>query len=196
MSGSYDATVNQRMSNRGPAAAAENRAALLEAARRLLAERGYGVPLSAIAKAAGVSQGVLYRHFPNRVDLALAAFEENFEDLARLAAEDRDDAFTRLFYRLAQLTVEALGFIELVVGARDALVGYDGERRLEQLVADPLARAKRAGLVSNDVTPADVELGVQMVYGAAVTATTEAARRDSVARVRAILDRHWAAVPR
>lgn len=192
LSGSYDAIVNQRMGNRGPAAAAENRSALLEAARRLLAERGYGVPLSAIAKSAGVSQGVLYRHFSNRVDLALAAFEENFEELERLAAEDRDDAFLRLFARLAELTVEALGFIELVVGTREALAGYDGEHRLEQLAARPLARAQEAGLLSDGVTPADVELGVQMIYGAAVTATTEEARRDSVARVREILDRHWA----
>lgn len=39
--------------NRGPAAAAKNRAAILDAARRLFGADGYHIPFSAIARAAG-----------------------------------------------------------------------------------------------------------------------------------------------
>jgi len=35
---------------------------------------------------AGVGQGSLYRHFPDRMSLALAAFEDNVTELAHLAA--------------------------------------------------------------------------------------------------------------
>lgn len=56
--------------NRGPAAAAENRAAIIKAAGEVFAEQGLGAPLNSIAKRAGVGQGSLYRHFPTRASLA------------------------------------------------------------------------------------------------------------------------------
>ncbi|MGA4668316.1 TetR family transcriptional regulator [Propionibacteriaceae bacterium Y1923] len=188
--------MTNRASNRGPAAAAANRAALLVAARDLLAERGYQVPLSAIAKQAGVSQGVMYRHFPSRIDLALAVFEQNFGELEQLADDQDPEAFTRLVDRVLALTVDSLGFIEMVVGSRADLDSLDGERRLTDLVARPLVRAQHAGLVGASVTPFDVELGLQMVYGAAVMARDEQQRRDRVALVRQILAEHWHEQPR
>lgn len=68
-----------------------NRLALIEAGRALFAERGYDVPLSAVAKAAGVGQGVLYRHFPTRASLAFAVFAQNVDELERLAARHAGD---------------------------------------------------------------------------------------------------------
>ncbi len=72
--------------NRGPAAAAGNRQAILRSARRLFAEQGFLVPLTAIAREAGVGQGVLYRHFPTRMALALAVFDENLTRVEQVAA--------------------------------------------------------------------------------------------------------------
>src|SRR5690625_566543 len=146
MSGLYDVTMgpSTRAGNRGPAAAAENRLSLLRAARELFAERGYAVPLSAIARAAGVGQAVLYRHFPRRVDLAFAVFEENFTELEALAADQGPDAFERFFARLVDLMIESRGFVELVGGAR-ADYG-DGAGRVATLVAGPLGRAERPGV--------------------------------------------------
>ena len=40
-----------------------------------------------VAKKAGVGQGSLYRHFPDRVSLALAVFEDNVAELEVMAAE-------------------------------------------------------------------------------------------------------------
>lgn len=185
------AIVTSRSSNRGPAAAAGNRQALLREARRLLSEHGFDVPLSTIAKAAGVSQGVLYRHFPHRVDLAFAVFEENFTVLETLAADTGPDAFDQLFDRLVELTVESLGFIELVLGAKGAREHYDGPGRLEDLVSTVLPRARDAGRIAADVTAADVELGLRMIYGVAVTATGGVVRHEAVLRVREVLSTHW-----
>ncbi|NLE99323.1 MAG: TetR/AcrR family transcriptional regulator [Propionibacterium sp.] len=183
--------MSSRTSNRGPAAAAGNRRALLAAAKQLFAERGYAVPLNAIAKTAGVGQGVLYRHFPRRIDLAFAVFEENFAELEELATEPRPDALERFFSRLVELTLESLGFVELVVGARGAMDEYDGDRRFRRLAEAALTRAQEAELVRADLTPDDVTLGLQMIYGVAVTARDDA-RRASVLRVQAILATLWA----
>ena len=178
-----------RGSNRGPAAAAENRHALLRAARELFAEKGYNVPLSAIARAAGVGQAVLYRHFPRRLDLAFAVFEENFTELEVLAADQGPDAFERFFARLVDLMIESLGFVELVVGAR---ADYeDGAGRLAALVTGPLARAQRAGVVAGEVTIADVDLALRMVYGVAVTALDDEQRARDVRAVHAELLTRW-----
>jgi AcrR family transcriptional regulator len=67
-------------------AAARNRLAIIEAAHELLA-RNPLVPLSEIAKVAGVGAGTLYRHFPSREDLILAAYQHDIERLTTTADE-------------------------------------------------------------------------------------------------------------
>ncbi|MEV6041596.1 helix-turn-helix domain-containing protein [Nonomuraea sp. NPDC052116] len=37
---------------------------------------GYDAPLSLVARTAGVGQGGLYRHFPDRLGLVLAVFND------------------------------------------------------------------------------------------------------------------------
>lgn len=180
-----------RASNRGPAAAAENRQALLSAAGRLFAERGFSVPLSVIAKEAGVGQGVLYRHFPQRLDLARAVFATNFVELEALAASESPDAFERLFARVVELMLESLGFVEMAIGMRGTRPDDLGEQRLRRLVGPSLARARAAGAIAENVTGDDVELGIQMIYGAAITSTSANARRDAVRRAKAIVVAAW-----
>ena len=184
-------TLAGRGGNRGPAAAADNRRALLGAARTLFADKGYNVPLSAVARAAGVGQGVLYRHFPTRLDLAFAVFEENFAELEALAARTEADAFERLVDRLVELMVESVGFVELVVGARGVVEDYDGGRRLADLLTGPLARAEEAGRIAPHVGVDDVELALRMVYGVATTAQDEDHRRADVARAQALATARW-----
>ena len=75
------------------------REALLEAARRLIAERGpAGFTLSDAAKIAGVSPAAPYRHFKDRQALLRAVAEEGFAALgARLAAAGRgEEGFLRM----------------------------------------------------------------------------------------------------
>lgn len=179
--------------NRGPAAAADNRRALLRAARGLFADKGYNVPLSVIAREAGVGQGVLYRHFPRRLDLAFAVFEENFAELEALGAQPGPDVFERFFERLVDLMVESVGFVEMVVGARGVVEEYDGDERLAQLLTVPLTRSQEAGRVAPHLTADDVGLALRMIYGVAATARGDAGRRADVERVRDLVLSRWRA---
>lgn len=174
-------------SNRGPAAAPENRRAILLAARKLFAERGYHVPLSAIAREAGVGQGVLYRHFPTRLDLAHAVFEVNFAELERMAGDDDPLAFARFWNRLVDLTIAEAAFVEMVVDARRTQEDYDGGQRLRRMMEPLLDRAHRAGNVPATLSIDDIILVQRMVYGVVVTATDDAEARASVARVVALV---------
>lgn len=64
------------------------RAALIEAARSLFAERGYaGVGTEEIVRAAGVTRGALYHHFDGKLELFAAVYEKIEAELAeRIAA--------------------------------------------------------------------------------------------------------------
>ena len=62
--------------------APERRRALIEVAMRLFAARGYrAVPTAEIAREAGVSEPILYRHFDSKRDLYLACLEESQRQL-------------------------------------------------------------------------------------------------------------------
>lgn len=64
--------------------AARNRALLLEAARRLIAERGPdAVTMDDIAAAAGVGKGTLFRRFGSRAALMVVLLDEDEQDLQR-----------------------------------------------------------------------------------------------------------------
>jgi AcrR family transcriptional regulator len=179
----------KRTLNRGPAAAAGNRRALLNAARRLFAERGYRVPLSAIAREAGVGQGSLYRHFPSRIDLAFAIFEDNFAELERIAADDTGPgALARIWRRLIELTLESTAFVELVVEARRDLHDTTLSARLRDILRDPLASAQSAGVVDEALAVEDLALAQRMAYGVIVTETDPAAARAAVLRALALID--------
>ncbi len=65
--------------------AAQNRTRILEAARAAVAESN-DVPLNEIAKRAGVGQGTLYRHFPNREALLAEVYRRDVEELVVAAS--------------------------------------------------------------------------------------------------------------
>src|ERR1700761_2701045 len=68
---------------------AATRDALVAAARRLVAERGFAeVPADAIVAAAGVTRGALYHQFADKTALFDAVLEAGEADIARRLAED------------------------------------------------------------------------------------------------------------
>lgn len=176
--------------NRGPAAAAGNRAALLASARRLFAAQGYAVPLSAVAKDAGVGQGTLYRHFPTREALAAGVVEDTMARLvARAATTSGPGAFGTLWQQVVETLVDSVGFLDVVLGPRGELHGRLPAAELADLLAGPLEQARAAGLVDADLTLADVMLTLAMVHGAAHRVDGAAGRRDAAYRALALVGR-------
>src|SRR5690242_139735 len=85
--------------------AQERRDKLLAAAQREFAAHGVDASLEKIARDAGVAIGTLYRHFPTRLDLLMAAFQprlQEFLDGANKALE-MNDPWEGLVYYLEHL---------------------------------------------------------------------------------------------
>ncbi|WP_207939138.1 TetR/AcrR family transcriptional regulator [Actinomadura darangshiensis] len=64
--------------------AQRNRERILQAARELVHEPGE-LKLHTVAKACGIGQGTLYRHFPTREDLLAEVYRREVEDLVAAA---------------------------------------------------------------------------------------------------------------
>jgi len=67
--------------------AQRNRDKLLTAATGAFAEEGEGVALEVVAARAGVGIGTLYRHFPSRDALVVAAYQHEVDSLCAAAAD-------------------------------------------------------------------------------------------------------------
>jgi AcrR family transcriptional regulator len=149
--------------NPGPAAAARNRTALLAAAHALFAEEGTGAPLSAIARRAGVGQGSLYRHFPDRLTLVAAVVEENVAELE--AASGRGMAMPDLLALTTRHAVESVGVVDLLVADRPGRM-LELRDRVAAALGAHLDDALETGAVPAGTTVADLMLGVELVAGA------------------------------
>ncbi|MGF0115917.1 TetR family transcriptional regulator [Promicromonospora sp. Marseille-Q5078] len=150
--------------NPGPAAAARNRAALLEAAHAVFAESGTAAPLSSVARRAGVGQGSLYRHFPDRLSLVAAVVEENVDALEAAAADD-GTTLAELLGATTRHAVESVAVVDLLVVDRPGRM-LELRERVEAALAAHLGDALDAGDVPPGTTVADVMLGVELVAGA------------------------------
>lgn len=92
--------------------AAERREVLIEAAFQVFAERGFhGTPTTAVAQAAGISQAYLFRLFPTKEDLFVAAVERCYE---RLAETMRDGAESARAAGIELLDGMALAYLQLM----------------------------------------------------------------------------------
>lgn len=85
--------------------AQRNRERILQAARDLVREPGE-LKLNAVAKACGIGQGTLYRHFPTREDLLAEVHRREVEELVAAAprlleAHEPLDALAAWFDRVA-----------------------------------------------------------------------------------------------
>jgi AcrR family transcriptional regulator len=168
--------------------ARDNRAAILDAARELLADSA-DLVMSQVAKRAGVGQGTLYRHFPNRGALAaelLDTYIVGFEELA--AAEENDpDAFFVLLRSLFDGVVEIYGLAVLARHEAEADSHLKRNRaRIAELLKRPLAEAQAAGKVRADLTVGDVLLIFAMARGAMEGLPDRDARSTVAQRVMAL----------
>lgn len=167
-----------RRANRGPSAAAGNRAALIAAAREVFATNGFDAPLSLIARTAGVGQGVLYRHYPTRAALALAVFEENLTEVETLAADPGTTVADVLAVIVDQVTASA-AFIAMLDPTSDDPRVLEPACRLLTLLDTKLADPAQRGGIRAGLGATDLVLAVAML--AAVLARTDVASRQTTA---------------
>lgn len=127
-----------------------NRDRLLAAARAVLRERGADAPLEAIARAAGVGIGTLYRHFPDRPALVEALAEEQVEHLLAivegLEGQPGWDALVSFVEQVAELQEANLALRDALLQAGPSARLDGARRRLRGLVRDLLGRARADGL--------------------------------------------------
>ena len=173
-----------RRPNRGPAAGPENRRALIAAAREVYAEGGLSAPFSVVAKRAGVGQGSLYRHFPDRTALAVAVFEENVIDLEQYT-DPEDRTIEDLLDRVVSQAVVSTAFIDLITAdIHDPRVKPLGER-FYAVVARLVARDHAHGLLGDHITTEDVTMATGMLATELSRASLDE-RPAAAARARAL----------
>lgn len=142
--------------------ARESRDKLIAAAQREFAARGVDASLEKIARDAGVSIGTLYRHFPVRLDLLMAALRpqlEEYLDGARQAMELDDpwEAFVAYLEHLFGMQVGDRGFSDFLSRRfTDSDVTERLHDELCQQIEDVLIRAQKAGTARSDITQADI----------------------------------------
>ncbi len=82
-----DAGAAVRVARKPRADSLRNRERVLAAARTVFAAGGPAASLEAVARAAGVGIGTLYRHFPTRETLFEAVYRREVEQLVELAEQ-------------------------------------------------------------------------------------------------------------
>ncbi|MEH3067024.1 MAG: TetR/AcrR family transcriptional regulator [Aeromicrobium erythreum] len=163
--------------------AERNRAAILEAARRLLAANGLGVSLDDVAAEAGVGSATLYRRFASREELASAVLEQQMSgyadrteaDLAR-SQHDPWGALESHTHHVAEQQVTDRAFAEVVaspsLGSETLRAHLDRTHRASRAI---VRNAVAAGAVRPDLHPSDLLMLVQSVNGLIATDADTAA---------------------
>ncbi|MEA9984888.1 MULTISPECIES: TetR/AcrR family transcriptional regulator [Subtercola] len=142
--------------------ARESHDRLISAAQREFTARGVNASLERIARDAEVSIGTLYRHFPTRLDLLMAALRPQLGQFLEGAtsAMEIDDPWNGFVYYLENLfRVQAgdRGFNDFL--SRRFPGNAETERIHDlmcQQIDDVLTRAQDAGAARPDITLADI----------------------------------------
>lgn len=170
--------------------AIRNRAALLDAAAVLFAERGFNVPMSEIAAAAGVGRTTLLRNFPTRMDLASALFEQSMSSMRELAARQTGQPtdFAQLFDLKLSLYIRNAGLAVAVQRERGESDSFQAERReVAGLFLTAAQPAIRAGRMRRDVTQATFLVLQQAMAGAITPGTTHEDRAERARLFRSLI---------
>jgi AcrR family transcriptional regulator len=159
--------------------AEERRAALLETASRLFSEGSYrGTTTAEIARAAGVTEPVLYRHFDSKRALYLACMDAAWEGVQELwadalAAEPDPGLWIATMGRAFRESEEASPVIShlwvqaIAEGSEDPEIGAYMKKHMREVheyAANVVRRAQEAGGMPKDRDP-DAEAWIFIALG-------------------------------
>jgi AcrR family transcriptional regulator len=168
------------------------RAALIAAARRLFAERGYsGVGTEELVRASSVTRGALYHHFDGKADLFGAVFEEVERELAeRFATEalSKRDPWEGLLAALEMFLDVSVEPEVQRIALLDApsVLGWEAWREVEARYGLGLIKLALENLIDAGVVdPQPVDPLAHAILGTLAEAGLYVARADDVDAARA-----------
>jgi AcrR family transcriptional regulator len=153
--------------------AVRNRQRILEAAEEIFTREGIAVPVDAVAEAAGVGVGTLYRHFPTKEALFEAIVLTKIGSLIEVARSGDEEGPEEAFFGfLAKMTEQVSLKKDLFDALAAAGVDFkvrcaDSVDELEARMEHLRQRAVEAGVVRGDVTTSQI---VGLVIGACLGA--------------------------
>ena len=150
-----------------------NRIRLLDAAREVLAERGFDADVTEIASRAGVGAGTVYRHFASKDALILAVAEEMVEKTNRdtyevaLSAKDAPEG-VRMIMQVGFQRVKEYGQLAISMVAGVNPPQFDGVVNREQLASVYRSLVRRG--IQEGFFRVDVDVDYAVAVWFAITA--------------------------
>jgi AcrR family transcriptional regulator len=143
-----------------------NRERIVAAGREALSESNGAIDdlkLHLVAKAAGVGQGTLYRHFPTREHLLAQVYRQEIGELVDavpplLAEHPPLDALTRWLDRLVEYARVKRGVMAAIEASAWQELYSDQHQRLDDALGKLLDRGRASGEVRTDVDVTDMLL--------------------------------------
>ncbi|PPT47898.1 TetR/AcrR family transcriptional regulator [Xanthomonas arboricola] len=152
---------------------AGNRERILQAARALIAEGGYrNAPVTAVAAAAGVSTGQIYRHFPSKAELfveVLNAAVQREMTILRAITTTQASAAERLRNAIATFVRRALAGPALAYAfiAEPVESEVDAERiRGRRLFGEVFRQLLAEGVAAGEFPPQSLDAAAACIVGA------------------------------
>ncbi|ALJ18429.1 TetR/AcrR family transcriptional regulator [Microbacterium sp. No. 7] len=146
---------------------------LVNAAREAIGQNGTDIAMDDIARRAGVGSGTLYRHFPTRHALLVAAYSGVAEEYAevgrRLLAEYRDGRALRAWLSFLASSIaecRGLAIAALTTGTESTTPTCAFHEELQKTAAFLLADAREHGKARPDITAADLLTLANAIAGA------------------------------
>ncbi len=157
--------------------AAENKQAIVAAARQLLISEGPGVSMRSIAKKAGVGVATVSRHFPERLSLLdavtgaeVAHIKEEVDSHLQGFDEDPEGTWRDIIHRIASLNFAAVvqaaaAEVNTASFSDDDVQEIATQRKAElKSIYQPIIEPTRqAGLCPESLTPLELHIGIGLI---------------------------------
>lgn len=163
-------TQSQKIERRARADALQNRERILAVALSELTHSA-NVPLSTIARKAGVGQGTFYRHFPTREALVMEAYRYEMLQVAKYAEYlletlAPDQALREWMARLAEYAINKAGLANAIreVSSAGNCAGKESYAPVISAAQSLLDANERAGTIRPGVTTDDFFLAIAGIW--------------------------------